>query len=240
MTIVVTNVSPASSTVDASSYALTSFLPVVGDFLVVMIMAAGTVDAATTLTTPQNGITFSRVSLQPAKQGNSTGKDTCFAFVANQLVPASPVSMTCTFTLPSDGAQGILPMVARLAGMTQSGTAAIRQSAAAADGINGVQPAINFASAPLTTNAVIFLDAYTTTAPLAPSGFTTRRNTAIATPTAGGGYHTANSGITATNIISPTSAAGAWAALGLEIDASAGGGGGGFTANTSSMFLVSD
>lgn len=226
MALTVTNVSPATSTVDASSYALVSFTPVAGDLIVVMIMAAGTVDPAPTLASDANGITFSRLTPMPAKQGNSTGKDSIFCFVADQLVPASPVAMVCTLTLPTDGAQGIVPMVARLAGALQAGTAAIRQAAGSSDGVNGTTPSITFASAPLTTNAVLFVNAYTTTAPLNPTGFTTRRNTAIATPTAGGGYHSANSGITSTTIASPTSAAGAWAATGIEIDASAGGGGG--------------
>ena len=230
MALTVTNVSPTTSTVDASSYALVSFTPVVGDLIIFMIMTAGSVDSGATLTTPQNGLTFSQIATPwAAKQGGATGKDSLMCFVADQLVPASPVAMTCTLTLPTDGGQGIVPMVARLAGALQAGTAAIKQVAKASDGINGTPASVTFASAPLTTNAVLFAAAYTATAPLAPSGFTVRRSTAIATPTAGGMYASANSGITSTTVASATTASGAWAAVGIEVDASAGGGGGGPT-----------
>jgi hypothetical protein len=138
-----------ASTANAATYASAAFTPAQGDLLVVFVQAGDTTTVAATCTASANGITFTRVTDEAVKRSSA---DRQYAFIADQLVGASPVSMTVTFACTGDNATGAIISVARVAGMSKTGATALRQSAKHDNAAAGTAPAPVFAAACLTGN----------------------------------------------------------------------------------------
>ena len=139
-----------ASTSNTTSYASNSFTPNAGDLLVAFVIASGTV-ATGTMTASANGITFTKVG----SAVKNTSADTLYCFVANQLVPASPASMTVTFDCTGDAATGAIVSVALVSGMYLAGTAAVRQSAKVDNVAGGTAPSTVFSQSALTGNPTL-------------------------------------------------------------------------------------
>lgn len=196
-----------------------AFTPVAGDLLVVITGTSTSTSTALdgALTASANGITFS--ALTTALYDSSTDK--LCAFVANQLVPASPVSMTVTWT-PSDAGQQSIHSVFRIAGMTRTGLDAVRQFVANPNQTSGTAPSLTFASAVLTGNPTILAIAVADSTPAftAPAawGGTETSDAGGASPNGGLWDGFRNSGFTGTTVTWSTNAGGGYAELGIEFD----------------------
>jgi hypothetical protein len=207
-----------TATVDSSnvsSYASNAFTPAQGDLLVAFVNASDTV-AAGAMTGSANVTAFTRVG--SAVRG--TGAHTLYCFVGNTLVPASPSSMTVTFTCTGDAATGASIAVARVAGVTRAGLAAIRQFAKQDNVASGVAPAPAFANNALADNVTLAAYAGPVTAPFytATVNWTEQVDVSYATPTSALAYQSRNSGFTGTTITAGTSTMGACCGLSVEIE----------------------
>lgn len=210
------------STANVTSYATASFTPTVGELLVAVVHANGTVAAAPTMTASANSLTFSRITTTANKNG---AIDTTYMFVANQLVPASPVAMTVTFVCTADAATGTIIGVAGISGMTLTGLTSVKQSAAVSGVAGGVAPVVTMSAAVNTNNPTIFA-AFGTAANgfTAPTGWTEQVDAVQATPVSSGGYASRDSGFTGTTVTQGNSNNGASCAMVVEFDASSGAG----------------
>ena len=125
-----------------------AFTPAANDLLVVFVVASDTTDAAGTLSCSA-GTTFTLVN----KAVYSASANAIYCFVANSLSAAS--SQTVTWTETSDAASGTHIFVERIAGMSRTGSGAIRQSAKTDNGSAAGTPAATFASSALTGNVTL-------------------------------------------------------------------------------------
>lgn len=207
-----------SSTANANTYTSDSFTPAEGELLVVIAGITATVTAPA-CTASANGITFTRV----VGEGWSAGAHRHAIFVANELVPASPSSMTVTVDVTGDAGSGANIAVLRVQGMQRTGTAAVRQATALTNvvGTGGAYD-LGFAAATLSSNIVI-LSLANNSNPAGitpPTGFTETHDIGYDTPSAGlevcydltGGYTTRTFGSTSATI---------GTANGIELDTSA-------------------
>lgn len=151
-TTVVKNVI-TGSTANANNYASGSFTPVVGDLLFVISHATGSIEPAVshTCTASANSITFTQISrLEHTLSGNVS-----FMYVADQLVPSSPASMTVSSNHSTDAATGCFVACGSVTGMTFTGATAVKQSALSPNlGANAAWTA-TFGAATLTTNPLV-------------------------------------------------------------------------------------
>lgn len=222
MAAVTNAVAPTASTTNATSYASPSFTPTARDLLVLFVPTSGTT-ATGTATASANGITFTKVG--QATKG--AGPDTLYCFIANQLVPPSPASMTTTFDCTGDTASGAIVCIALVSGMSRAGLSAIRTIAGVQQvdddsGVaGGVAPSTVFPANALTTNPTI-QGVLTTvgSGSTPPTNWTERVDATYATPTTGGGYSSRDSGFTGTTITLGSTANGNCCAYAIELDAS--------------------
>lgn len=204
-----------NNTSNVTSYVSNSFTPAQGDLLVAFVVASGTV-ATGTMTASANGITFTKVT----SAVKNTSADTCYCFIANQLVGDAPASMTVTFNCTGDAATGAIISVARVSGMIVAGLTAVRQSAKIDNVAGGTAPTTTFAANALTTNPCLQGVATTVaTGSTPPTNFTERTDVTYATPTTGGGYSSRDSGHTTTTITLGSTSNGACCAVAVELDA---------------------
>jgi hypothetical protein len=209
---------PTADSSNVTSYASPAFTPTVGDLLIGIVPATGTVLASPTLTASANGITFTLVG----SATKNTSADTLYVFVANQLAPAAPASMTLTFDCTGDAATGAIVCCALVSGMTQTGLAAIRQNAKIDNVLGGTAPTTTFAASALTGNPTIQAVLTTVaTGSTPPTNWTERVDTTYSLPTTGGGYSSRDSGFTGTAITLGSTANGACCAFAVELDTSA-------------------
>lgn len=197
MATTVTNRVVTGSTANGTAYVSGAITPPAGSLLVVIAHATGSVAADTTCTGSANGITFTRVGTLIHTLAGSVSA----VFVADQFVPASPVSMTVTFSCTSNAATGAFVAVSSVAGMFKTGAAAVKQLGLAAD-IASSQPwTATFATAPDTNNPIIgFIGHGGGAAVTPPTGFTEQAEpTDQATPVSGFEYCSVDSGQTATS-----------------------------------------
>lgn len=211
--------SGTASTSNASSYASGSFTPAEGDLLVVV--AGVTATALTpTCSASANGITFD----SPVFESEWSASAHKFViFVAEQLVGASPSSMTVTVGgLTGDAGSGCNISVFRVSGMSRVGAAAVRQ--VSTDDPNGVGTgaayALGFGAATLTGNPII-LGLANNSNPAGitpPSSFTEAHDIGYATPSAGLETCYRTNGTSSTYTFGSTSAT-VGVAGGIELDA---------------------
>lgn len=200
-----------ASTANVTSYASASFTPTAGELLVVCVSSSATA-AAGSVTASANGITFAKV-----QQGVYNGSfSSAYLFVANQLVPGSPVAMTVTFDCTGDAATGAIVSTLALAGMTKVGTAAIKQSGKA-DNQSGGTPTVSLGGAVQSTNPI--LGCISGTALIAqPTGFTNRVGASYATPTTTIQVDTLDTGHSGSAVTWASAIANFWGAVAAEFD----------------------
>lgn len=182
------------STANATTYASGSFTPTVGDLLVGIVHATGSADIATTLTSSANAITFTALpTLVQTLSGNVS-----VVFVADQLVGASPASMTVTYGLTT-AATGAFIEVDAVTGMSRAGMSAVRQSAFNVNLAANVAWAATFLNAVLTSNPVLGFVGHAGGATVTPPAGWTELDqpTDQVTPTVGFEVAEADSGQTA-------------------------------------------
>jgi hypothetical protein len=202
----------ASST-DASTYAGNPFTAVADDVLVTLVVASGTTIAAT-MTDNQGGTwVLARQALF------TTSADSIYLFVRNEL--AANVSHTTTFDCTGDGATGCEMVNYRIALMTRTGAAAVRQTAIQ-ENQGAATPAPVFAAAALTENPTIgVVGNNTNPAGLTPpTSWTEGQDIGFATPAKGCETAHRNSGFTGTTITWGSSSASAFGAIIAEFDTS--------------------
>jgi len=194
---------------DQDAYPVTAFTPVASSFLVVFVLATGTV-AAGELTDNQ-GIGFERIA---SRSCGATSQHRIYCFVANRL--AAAVSTTLTFSCVGDAATGVGVHVACLTG---GEGVYIRQVTTAGDLVNGT-PEADFPTAMLTGNCGLgFATNLANPAALTPPASWTETNgcdTGYAAPTVGIECCNRVSGETGTSITWGSASAAAWGVIVLE------------------------
>lgn len=196
-----------------------SFTPTAGD-LIVVAQSSGNVVAGSgsSVTASANGITFTEVTGATATRA---GTEDCHLYVANQLVPGSPAAMTVTI-VPTGTSTGVLAFVASVSGLTRSGLSAVRLGAGTNQGA-AATPAVALGGTTLTGNPVLAF-AWNATNPSGitiPGSFTAgAADAGYASPTRGGRYAFANSGITLSTITWGGASATASANIAVELDTS--------------------
>lgn len=190
--------STAGDTTNASTYTSASFTPTAGTLLIVLCQVTGTADTGSPCTASANGITFTSIG----EQQNDT--DRKYAYVANQLVPASPSSMTVTVDVTGDSGTGAAICVLAATGMARVGSAAIRQFSGPDSNhpVGGVVPSVSFAAAPLTTNPIIGFAGNNVNgnSVVQPSGWTEDADIGYSTPATGTEVCHIDSGYTSTTV----------------------------------------
>jgi hypothetical protein len=203
------------STSNLSSYVSGSFTPAAGDLLVVATLSSGVTGQVASLTASANGITFTQVDV-----GTRASLDDMQLWVADQLVPASPSAMTLTYN-PGAAATGAFIAAARVAGVTRTSVAAIRQHVVTVG--SGTAISASFGAATLTTNPVLsFYEGTNNPAAVTqPGGWTEQDDTGFGSPTRGWEWATIDSGYTSATV-SATGPTGTWVYGLIEVDTSAG------------------
>lgn len=204
---------------DLSTYTSASFTPAASALLVVGFMGSGVsgVSGSAAVTSSANGITFSRI-----RTATRASVDDVHLFVADQLVPASPVAMTVSMA-PGAAATGCIGWVHAIVGLTRAGATAVRGSAGSANAA-AVAPTSSLPAAALTANLVA---TYTWNA-TNPAGMTPPTSftepvidVGYATPVRGGSYAVRASGHTAAAVTWGSTSATASANIAVEFDTSA-------------------
>lgn len=212
------------STSDAGSTpnATGSFTPTVDDLLVVAAVSSASVTGAIEVPTASaNGITFAAVGASCFYNSSGNSVD---IWVANQLVPASPVAMTVTWA-PADVATSTVIDVYAVTGMSKTGATAARQVDVTDNGGFGTAPTLTFPAACLTGNVTV-LAAGNMTNPanlVPPTSWTEINDTGCTTPNAGLEVVYRLSGFTGTTVTWGGNSGTAWGAVGVELDTSTGG-----------------
>ena len=207
-----------TDTLNVTSYVGPSFTPTAGDLLVIFAGASGTVAASPTMTASANGLTFTLLG----SATKNTSADTLYAYVANQLVPASPSAMTVTFDCTGDAATGCIISGAGVTGISKISSAAVLQYAEVNNVLGGTAPSTVFTNNCDTNSPT--LQAVLTgvgTGSTPPTNWTEQVDVTYATPTTGGGYSSRDSGFASTTITLGSTTNGACCAIALELDASA-------------------
>ncbi len=221
MAAVTATVGTTADTSNVTTYTTASFTPTAGTLLVVLVSSTGSVATAPTVTASANSMTFTLGSTT-ANYGVG-GIHTLYAFVSNQLVPSSPAAMTVTFTCTADASTGVVLFTAAVSGMTNTGSAAIRQMAAENAQVSPNTPTVTFGSACLTGNPVVGITSQVSVNnPGAPASWTERGFLTIATPTSGSEYASIDSGFTSATVTWGGASSGNHGSLALELDASSG------------------
>lgn len=195
-----------------------SFTPATDDLLIVGACVRNSVDATPTLTSSVGGKTFTLVAASPALFNTSANK--IYIFVADQL--ASNASQTVTFDTPNDSGAATVIMVARVSGMTRTGTSAIKQTATPDENnASGQTPTSPFGANVDTNNPTIgFVCNNTNPATVTnPTNWTEAADVGSAAPL-GGEYVYRDSGFSSTTITWGSTFGSAGGATSVELDTS--------------------
>jgi hypothetical protein len=205
----------ATSTAAAESYVSNSFTPAAGDLLVVFVVSSNTV--ATGTMTDSQGLGFTKI--ESAVYASSS--HSVYAFISNATAAAS--SMTVTFNCTGDAGTGAAIAIARISGMSRTGSNAVKQSAKDDNGVFGTTPHAIFAASALTGNSTLGMVGGSLNPPALtpPTNWTERAETGYNTPTTGLEYVSRNSGFTGTTITWGSTFGAAYGVLIVELDTSA-------------------
>lgn len=201
-----------------------AFTPAVGDLLVVYVVATdiSTANAASSTLTSSVGITFT-CNFASWVATYATSAHQIFLFVANSFV-ASATSQTVSFDNVPDPATGTIIFVFSIAGMSRTGSAAVRQVQVSSNQGAGGIPAGAFGTTTLTTNPTIACVGNSTSpATLTPpTGWTepATGDLGYATPTTGGEVCFRDSGFGTGSYAYGSSSATAFGNMMAEFDAS--------------------
>ncbi len=201
-------------TSNVTSYLTGSFATAANDLLVVFVVATATVAAGGC--SDNGGGTYTKIT----SSTKNASADTLYLFVANQLDPGS-ATRTVTFTSTGDAATGAVIIVLRVAGMSKTGTAAVRQTAVQNNQASGTTPAPAFAASVLTGNPTVgFVGNATNPATMTPpAGWTEQGDVGYATPTTGGEGVSRDSGFSGTTITWGGTSGSAFGDIVAELDA---------------------
>lgn len=204
-----------------------------GDMLVVVCCLTGAATAPS-VTDDQSG-TYTEVTGGSLK---NTSADGLWVFVRTALVPAT-LSTVITMTSPGGDTGGGL-LVYRLTGMSRVNSAAVRQFARQQNQAAAGTPAPVLGAAALTGNSLIgaVFNATNVATLTPPTGWTEKHDTGYNTPTSGVETATIDSGFTGTTVTWGSTSASAFAAVVVEMDASAAGSA--LTQNVNDSVTMSD
>lgn len=193
--------------------------PAVGDLIVIITAHSGnTSDATPTDNNPDGLGVYTRID---GALGASSA-DKMNVHIRNSLIGSASSTV---FTHAPGASSGGGLVVLKVTGMSRVGASAARQSAKQENQAGGATPTPVFGVAVLTTNPVIgAVGNGTNPATMTPRGspaYTERNDNGYNTPTRGLESMSIDSGETATSIAWGSSSASAFAALVLELDASA-------------------
>lgn len=205
------------NTANTSSYASGAFTPVAGDLLVAFVVASATI--ATGTMTDSQALGFTKVT----SGVYFTNVSTIYMFVSNNTAAAT--SMTVTFDCTGDNATGAAINVYRIAGMSRTGSSAIKQTAKTENGVAAGTPAATFAASALTGNVTIGVvgNGNNPAAMIPPTGWTEAPTPDVgyATPPTGQETVFRNSGFTGTTITWGSASATEYGVIIAELDTSA-------------------
>ncbi len=206
-------------TTNAATYA-SIILPTQGELIVGLFCAGATVSAGTLA--DDKGGTYTLVSTA----NYNTSADGIWAFIGNQLVTTS--SMTITFDVTGDNADGCCKGIYSVSGMTRLGSNAFKQAAKLQNQASTTM-ALVFSANVSSSNPVLgaLANASNPAGVTQPSGWTEGSDTGYATPTHGFETVFTNSTFNGTTVTWGSSSATAGGALVIELDTSlitAGGG----------------
>ena len=195
-----------------------AFTPAANDLLLVGVCATGTHDTTATLTSSA-GTTFTTILTDTQLSWGSN--HTAYLFVANSL--SSATSQTVTMTAPADDWSGTNIMVARVSGMTFTGSSAVRQTEERTHTATST-PYFDLDAAVLTGNPTLgFICNLSNPAGMtAPTSWTELADIGYDSVTAGGEFVYRNSGFTGTTITWGNASATNGRAFGVELDVTAG------------------
>lgn len=204
-----------ADTSNATSYTTGSFTPAANDLLVALVFTSASAVNGT-VTDSQSG-TWTLIQIVAADSNGVHVR----VFVRTALIASA--GTTVTFDCTGDTASGAVVFVARISGMSRTGASAVRQSAGHANGAAGGTPAPAFSISALTGNPTLGLvgNRSNPAGVTEPTSWTEQADTGYATPDAGGEYVSRNSGFTGTTITWGSTSATNFAALIVEMDASA-------------------
>lgn len=213
------------NTANASSYASDAFVPAVGDLLIVLANASGTLTNPATLTSSIGGFTFTQFAVK-THTTTAAPADSLYGFVSDALV-TDDSSQTVTIDVTGDNATGMTIAVLRVAGMTKVGLEAIRQIGVS-NGSSSATPDAVFASGvALTGNVTIAAVGCRGLSPIVtePTDWTERADLNHTSPNSGLEYATRDSGFTGDTITWGSLPSSSWGSLIVELDTSGAGGG---------------
>lgn len=204
-----------SATAPATSYVSNAFTPAAGDLLVVFVAASGTGDPGTM--TDSQGLGFTKI----AGTGYFNNAKTVYVFVSNSF--ASAASMTVTFGSPGDTATGANIAIARVSGMSRTGSSAVKQFDTSPNGAAAATPSTDFAASALTANPTLGMvgNSSSPAGITNPTGWTEQVDVGYSNPSTGLEYASRNSGFTGTTITWGSTSATGWGAISVELDTSA-------------------
>jgi hypothetical protein len=217
MAAVTSAVTMVASSTDGANVITSSFTPVTGDLLVLLVGTSGLIRPAASFTVISS--IANAPGFVPVGQAlGNTGADAVYAFVAAGL--EVPTARTITITFGGGTAIGTFWGVYRISGMQRTGSGAVRQVAFQNNGAALATPAPVFPAACLTGNPLVGIlgNATNPATVTPPAGFTETIDTGGATPAMGQEAVFANSGITASTITWGSTSASVFGALVLEMN----------------------
>lgn len=215
MAAVVHGVTLADAT-DAATYTTASFTPANNDLLVAFAVVTATAAAGSMSDSLGGGWTAITTALKAASA------DKLWCFIRDDLSDGS--ALTVTMDVTGDNGTGCVLFVARVSGMTRTGSnGAAKQSAVQSNQPAITTPAPVFAAAALTGNPTLgFVSNATTPAALTPpTSWTEQADTGISAPVTGGEYVSRDSGFTGTTITWGSPSSSAFGDIIVELDTSA-------------------
>ena len=208
-------------TTNSATYTTGSFTPTAGSLIVVCCYGKTTVTNPPTCTGSANSLTFTSVKSHLGDGSLSCGT----IFIADQVTPGSPASMTITVDYGGDAAVGASVVVLESTGMSKTGATAALQVAGATDNLTASStPTITFGAACQSGNPTIaFFGCNTNPAGLTvPTGYTMDVDSGYSTPSVGNQVvHKNSSGSTTITWNGGTVSRGI--CLGVELDTSSSG-----------------
>ena len=219
MAAVILGVSLADTT-NTTSYTTASFTPALDDLLIVFVKGRLTLTRPSTMTDSLGGTYTNILALDgPGTNG------TMYLFVRDSLTPNT--SMTITWDCTGDTAVAAHIQVARVSGITRTGSDAILQTATQSLQSASTTPAPSFSSSALTGNPTLGA-VFNRTDPATmtePSGWTERADIGNIQATTGSEWVSRDSGFTGTTITWGSTSASLFGSIIVEVDTSAVAGG---------------
>lgn len=211
----VTLATTLSQTANTTSYVSDAFTPNADDLLAIFVGASGTADPGAVTDTQSLGWTKIAVS------AGATSADRVYLFISNAKTAAA--SMRVTFTCAGDAATGANLCILRISGMTNVGSAAVRQKKEADNQAAGGTPQVVLDSACLTSNPVIGTvgNGANPAGITEPSGWAEQADVGYGTPARGTEVASIDSGFTSNTVTWGATSATAFSVIAAELDASA-------------------